>query len=228
MSANTQDTVASQLLDFFHALEPLKHLERTGWLDRGVPRPESVAAHSWRLAMMSWIVADALGLNAERAVVLAMVHDVAEVITGDLTPYHAVSESAEERLAWARRSEAELPEAPAWKRRKTDDERAALSSLLARLPPALAAHLAETWEEYEQSATAEARLVTQLDKFEALVQGKEYLSRRLIQEPETLRSFYMQNRRMLKIALLRELLEALEAEDPRSGDLLSGPGTDSL
>jgi putative hydrolase of HD superfamily len=42
------------LLPFLHAIEPLKHLPRTGWL-RTVENPESVAAHSFRVAILAML-----------------------------------------------------------------------------------------------------------------------------------------------------------------------------
>jgi 5'-deoxynucleotidase YfbR-like HD superfamily hydrolase len=42
-------------LSFLHAIGELKHLARTGWL-RNIPNPESVAAHSFRVAIMAMLV----------------------------------------------------------------------------------------------------------------------------------------------------------------------------
>lgn len=41
-------------LPFLHAIETLKHLPRTGWL-RTVQNPESVAAHSFRVAILAML-----------------------------------------------------------------------------------------------------------------------------------------------------------------------------
>src|SRR5690348_11531628 len=78
---------AMQLIELLHRIEPLKHLPRTGWVDRGVHEPESVASPSRPLALLAWVSAEAQGLDAENAMRLALVHDLPEAITGDLTPF---------------------------------------------------------------------------------------------------------------------------------------------
>jgi putative hydrolase of HD superfamily len=64
----------------------LKALPRAGWLRAGVQKPESVAAHSWGVA---WLVANLCPaeLNREKALMIALVHDLAEVRVGDITPH---------------------------------------------------------------------------------------------------------------------------------------------
>ncbi|MEQ1505748.1 MAG: HD domain-containing protein, partial [Myxococcota bacterium] len=71
----------------------LKALARTGWVRVGVPGPESVAAHSWGVA---WLVLALLPdtMDRERALVYAVIHDLPEVWTGDLTPHDAVPDKA--------------------------------------------------------------------------------------------------------------------------------------
>src|SRR5918912_251677 len=68
----------------------LKEVRRQGWVDRGVADAESVADHSYRLAVLAWAVARARGLDAGRAVLIALVHDLAEAEIGDETPFDAL------------------------------------------------------------------------------------------------------------------------------------------
>jgi 5'-deoxynucleotidase YfbR-like HD superfamily hydrolase len=127
----------------------LKELKRAGWVRMRIPEPESVADHTYRLALMAMLVGPRLGLNAEAMLRLALVHDLGEARVGDLTPADRV-DSAEKR---AREAEAlgqivdELPEGPA---------------------------LFDLWREYDRGATPEARIVRQLDKLEMTVQALEY------------------------------------------------------
>ena len=64
----------------------LKALPRTGWERKGVPAPESVAAHSWGV---SWLVLVLLppSLDLRRALTYAVLHDLPEVRAGDWTPH---------------------------------------------------------------------------------------------------------------------------------------------
>src|SRR5690606_5214441 len=62
----------------------LKDEARGGWLLRGVRDPESVAAHSWGTALLCLLYADDAGVDRDRAMVMALVHDLAEARTGDV------------------------------------------------------------------------------------------------------------------------------------------------
>src|SRR4051812_24153074 len=90
---------------FFSIVGRLKRTARTGWLDRGVPpiEVESVADHTFRVALMAWLSAP-MSLDRDRVLKLALLHDLAEATTGDLTPYHPDEvtgfENGEERLAF--------------------------------------------------------------------------------------------------------------------------------
>ena len=68
----------------------LKALPRAGWLHAGVEQPESVAAHSWGVA---WLVLALCpeGVDLGRALAIAVVHDLAEVRVGDITPRDGVA-----------------------------------------------------------------------------------------------------------------------------------------
>ena len=73
------------LLEALLELQTLDRVPRMGFLLRGVSDPESVAEHTWHVAFLVWALAGRVeGLDAGRAMEIAMVHDLAEVRTGDL------------------------------------------------------------------------------------------------------------------------------------------------
>ena len=73
------------LLETLLELQNLDRVARSGYQLRGVSRPESVAEHGWHLAFLVWAVAPAIdGVDVARAIEIALIHDVAEVRTGDL------------------------------------------------------------------------------------------------------------------------------------------------
>jgi putative hydrolase of HD superfamily len=77
----------------------LKHLLRTGWVRSGVSEPESVAAHSWGMAILAMKLCPD-NLDRLRVIEMCIIHDLPEVIVGDLTPHDDVANKAEEeRLA---------------------------------------------------------------------------------------------------------------------------------
>jgi putative hydrolase of HD superfamily len=151
-------------LDFLLAVGALKRVKRTGWVNHDIVSPESVADHQWRMSLMALLVAaggdgDAEGkpLDIGRCVAIAVVHDLAEAVCGDITP-EAVSGIS--------------------KAQKTRLENAAMQRLLG-VDGALgggpaASAVRALWDEYEAATTPEARLVKDLDKLEMVVQAFEY------------------------------------------------------
>jgi putative hydrolase of HD superfamily len=168
------------LVRFLHRVGRLKFTKRIGWLDRGVPaqETESVADHSWRLAMLVWLAAESdPTLDTSRVLQLALVHDLAEAVTGDFPPYDPAdlpdqADTAARRAFLDRRH----VRAEAHGEAKRAAERAALNALVAELPPTLATVLVARWREYDEQATSEARFVKQADKLEAFLQSREYLA----------------------------------------------------
>ena len=73
----------------------LKHLLRTGWVRAGVWRPESVAAHSWGMAILAMKNCPE-ELNRLRVIEMCIVHDLPEIVVGDLTPHDDVSNKAKD------------------------------------------------------------------------------------------------------------------------------------
>ena len=219
-----RDDWPAALLALLHRSEPLKHLPRTGWVDRGVAQPESVAAHSWRLALLAWLSAEAQGIDAGRAVILALVHDLAEAVTGDITPFHDGLRSADERRALAADPPAhEEWRTPAKRAAKLAREREAMGAILQDAPDAVAALIRGAWEEYEEGASAEARLVRQLDRLEAYIQGREYAADGRLADPESLNSFRLDCEHTVHDPPLRALLAALEGRSDAAAADLSGP-----
>ena len=76
----------------------LKDVLRQGWVNAGVESPESVAAHSWGMAILALKLCPP-ELNLERVLTLCLVHDLPEVVVGDLTPIDDRSTKAEDERA---------------------------------------------------------------------------------------------------------------------------------
>ena len=75
----------------------LKQVVRAGWVRAGVKQPESVAAHSWGMAMLATQLCPE-HLNLQRVLELCILHDVAEVIVGDITPHDGIPPAEKHRL----------------------------------------------------------------------------------------------------------------------------------
>lgn len=69
-------------------LEKLKHLSRTGWVGEGIENPETVASHSWQMAVMALYLSEKVmnKYDFNKVIKLCLCHDLAESIIGDITP----------------------------------------------------------------------------------------------------------------------------------------------
>ncbi|HUX85650.1 MAG TPA: HD domain-containing protein [Chloroflexota bacterium] len=137
------------LMPVFEAAGVLKSLPRSGWRRIGIPNGESVADHSYRLSIMAALIAPRLGLDPEKAVRLALFHDLPEARAGDVTPAEGVTPSV-----------------------KHAREATALSEIVANAPDGSVVY--DWWREYVCHATAEARFVHELDKLEMALQTLDY------------------------------------------------------
>ena len=96
--------------------EIIKHLPRTGWKRKGVPEPETVASHSWQMALMALYLSqgNALEYDFDKVIKLCLCHDLAESKLGDITPIDAAysSKAVRETAAMAEIAvEADFPAA---------------------------------------------------------------------------------------------------------------------
>ncbi|HEU4325950.1 MAG TPA: HD domain-containing protein [Roseiflexaceae bacterium] len=145
------EQTAEALLELYRHAVTLKLMPRAGWLQRGVAQPESVAEHSFGVALLALLAGDgAEGLDRGKILAIALLHDLAEATLGDLP-------ASARRLFGAEAKHAA--------------ERRAMEELLAGLPQA--DYLA-LWDEYARGASSEARLVKGLDRIEMLVQALAY------------------------------------------------------
>jgi putative hydrolase of HD superfamily len=190
----------------------LKEVRRQGWVDRGVADAESVADHSFRLAVLAWAVARRRGLDADKAMRIALFHDVAEAETGDETPFDALLRPAREGRAAVDLAMFDRvpPRDPGATRAKHARERAVVDSLAAELAGVVGEDLRAAWEEYDAQTSAEAKLVKQLDRVETLLQAERYAA---AQPDLPIGSF----RAEIEAASLPDDLAALVAAARRSG-----------
>lgn len=63
----------------------LKHISRQGWVRHGISNPESVASHSWSMGVLALTLCPK-HLNLEKILKMCLLHDLAEVVIGDITP----------------------------------------------------------------------------------------------------------------------------------------------
>ncbi|WP_435317408.1 HD domain-containing protein [Haloarchaeobius sp. TZWSO28] len=178
----------------------LKDEQRTGWQLRGIADPESVAAHSWGVAYLTLLFAEQADVDPDRALRLAVVHDVAEAETGD----------------WATRADETADTYdPA---EKEAAEAAAAADLLADFD-----HAHDAWAEYEARGTPEARFVKDMDLVDMCLQAVVYEREGRyqpgasdeFQEYDHLDEFFATAEPRLSTELGRELFDAAKEEYER-------------
>lgn len=139
------------LVDVAKAAAKLKDLKRQGWIEKlSITDGESVADHSYVTALISMMLSDTIQSNTERAIKMALLHDLAEAKIGDVVP-------------------GQMPD-----KQKEKIETDAFFEIVSVLPDDLKSEYAEIWGEFCAGKTAEAKLVRQADKIDMALQAVLY------------------------------------------------------
>ena len=112
-----------------------------------------MADHSFAVALLALYEGERRGLDLEKLLKLALIHDLEEAIIGDLTPRDKADRGAT--------------------RVQRERERA-IRELLSKLPAKSRPAYFGLWIDLRERRSKEARLVHQLDKVEMAFQAKEY------------------------------------------------------
>ena len=168
------------ILDFFHTSANLKKIPRQGWIDKlSIDKPESVADHTFSMAIIGMIFSDLGNYNTEKILKIILLHDLAESITGD------------------------IPRGQISREEKTVLENNTMKKILNDLPQLLQKQYGVLWEEYQSNNSKEAKIVHQLDRLEMALQAKIYSNNGY--SKEKLNSFFNSARTEINDPKLLEL-----------------------
>ncbi|RAK99231.1 HD domain-containing protein [Aspergillus ibericus CBS 121593] len=146
-------------IPFFHLLERLKTTKREGWRRFGINSGESISDHMYRMSVMTMFAPPSLAsrLNLPHCMKMALVHDMAESLVGDITPVDKVDKPEK-----ARREAAVMDYIA--------------NNLLGGVPGGMLTgqEILKVFNEYEANETLEAQFVHDVDKMELLLQMVEY------------------------------------------------------
>ena len=110
---------------------------------------ENVAAHSWRTAVMAYLMKDELeDIDTDKVIRMCLMHDIGEAVTGDIPTFEKTEEHEE-------------------------TEKRAVDELLKILPGPLYQEIRALFEEMDAQETKEARVYKALDKLEAVIQHNQ-------------------------------------------------------
>lgn len=136
-----------QLLSVLSVAEKLKCNTRHSYTSTG--RHESVAEHSWRIALMAMLLTPEFPeADMNRVIRMCLIHDLGEAFTGDVPAFEKTEEDVRQ-------------------------EDAAFDAWVQTLPPETKAEFSELLVEMNTLETPEARIYKALDKLEAVIQHNE-------------------------------------------------------
>jgi len=141
------------LLNSLRYSNQLKRTARTGWVQRGVPDAENVAAHSFGVAFIALMLAETIDevVDIGRMLSMALLHDLPEAVTTDIpTP------------SWRL-----LPPGS-----KAEVEASVLNEIFAK--SAFRDSGFDLWEEFQEAESLESRIVHDADRIDMYLQATAY------------------------------------------------------
>ncbi len=170
---------------FLFEMGHLKNLSRAGWLFLDIPQPESVAEHSFRVAVVGLVLAAMDGADVGRTTALCLMHDAHETRIGDVPSVGRAYIT-------------------------TASPEAVTAHQTAGMPDSAAKVVQELTAEYEATETQESRLAHDADKIETLLQAIEYQAQGYEAGPWRETSLAA-----LRTDAGRQLAQAIGSADPR-------------
>lgn len=174
--------------DFFKIAANLKNISRQGWIDKlSIDNPESVADHTFSMAIIGMVISDSEKLNSEKILKMILLHDLAESEIGDIVP-EKMNVDEKQRL-----------------------ENSVFEKIINILPEPLTKKYTEIWKEYQENNSLESQIVHQIDKIEMALQAKVYQSQGY--PKEKLETFLESARLTITHPKLKELFTKITDEN---------------
>ncbi len=168
----------NRITNFLLEVGALKRLPRMGWLDAGIPNPETIAEHSMRTAIIAWILSDMEKTDSERTVKMALIHDMHETRSGDTTTVTKI-----------------------YLKNYKEAEARAIVDISRNLPPKTANEYRGLMVEFLRCRTPEAKVARDADKLEQFLQAKEYsdIGYKTVEEWKDVRLFTKSAKKLAKM-----------------------------
>ena len=170
---------------FLFEMGHLKRVPRSGWLLLGVPQPETIAEHSFRVGIIGMSLAPLEGADVGRTAALSLLHDAHETRIGDVPSVGRayVTTAAPEAVS---------------------------AHQTASMPDVAAKAFQELTAEFEAGETIEARVARDADKLETLLQAVEYQA-----QGHDTTAWQETSIAALRTESARQLAQAISTTDPQ-------------
>ncbi|KAI9839194.1 MAG: hypothetical protein M1819_003187 [Sarea resinae] len=152
------ETNTTSPVPFFHLLERLKTTKREGWRRFSISTGESISDHMYRMSILTMFAPASLAarINVQHCTRMALIHDMAEALVGDITPVDGIAKAEKSR-------------------REAETMDYICTSLLGKVGGGITGkEIRAIWQEYEDSETLDAKYVHDIDKVELVLQMVEY------------------------------------------------------
>lgn len=135
---------------YLYEMGQLKRVKRSGWWMAGITDPESVAEHTFRTAIIGYVLASLEGVDPYKVASMCLFHDTAESRIND--PHRVVKHYVDVKRG----------------------ESLAATEQIERLPDFVASTVALLQHDYEEKESLESRIAHDADALECLIQAREY------------------------------------------------------
>ncbi len=203
-------TTPEEIFDLVRSAATLKRVNRSGWGIAGVDsiRPESVAEHSFGTVISSiylsqYLISSGIQINMEKTLIMAAIHDLPESRTSDIP--HDAGQSGKSPM----------------KMLKHEMERRAIQTILVGKTDS-SELLISIWNEYEDCASIEAKVVRGADIIDMLVHALDYEDSGV--SPRILHQFFASSQQAfetLGINILSEIYGTLLQRHKNNADVLN-------
>ncbi|CAH1107651.1 unnamed protein product [Psylliodes chrysocephalus] len=173
------------VLKFLDLVNRLKHSSRRGWEFSEIKNHEQIAGHMYAMGIMTFLLGNDSKLDRFKCLQLALVHDLAECIVGDITPHDNITVD---------------------KKHAMEDE--AMKELTSLVGSEIGSLIYNLYKEYEAKETPEAKFVKDLDRFDMLFTAAHYEQRD--GTPKKLQEFFDSTEGKFQHPYIRKLVLSLE------------------
>lgn len=141
----------NDILNLYRDIEKIKHIQRKGWLKRGVKGVvDTIGSHSYGTTVLGWILAKRENLDENKVIKLLLIHDLIMAHITDYTPKDNQYQS------------------------KKEIENKAFNKLIQNVPSDIKEEFIQLFEEYQKEKSEEAKIARESDKLETLFQALIY------------------------------------------------------